>query len=95
MTSDATPNARAEARSRGPVTAAGRAISAQGTLKHGLRARAAVLLDDGDAAAALRAEARAREEAGTARLRPPPAPTTERTRVPQASWGSGNDAGGR
>jgi len=39
------------ARSRGPVTPAGKGRSARNALKHGLRARAVVLLDDEDAAA--------------------------------------------
>jgi hypothetical protein len=51
MTSD--PRARASrqngARSRGPSTAAGKARSARNSLRHGLRARKAVLLDDEDA----------------------------------------------
>jgi len=39
------------ARSRGPVTPAGKARASRNALRHGLRARAVVLLDDEDAAA--------------------------------------------
>jgi hypothetical protein len=55
MTSDNTANGRAlasrrnGARSRGPRTAAGWARTARNALKHGLRARRQVLLDDEDA----------------------------------------------
>jgi hypothetical protein len=56
MTSKSSPNARAEAsrrngaRSRGPVSAAGRAAAARNALKHGLRANRVVLLNDEDQA---------------------------------------------
>jgi hypothetical protein len=59
MTSDSKPSARAlasrqnGARSRGPKTAAGKAISARNALKHGLSARTVVL--DGEDAAAFQA----------------------------------------
>jgi hypothetical protein len=68
MTSDSKASARAlasrqnGARSRGPRSAAGKALAARNALKHGLTARKAVLLDEEDAAvfdafqAALRAE---------------------------------------
>ncbi len=55
MTNDTTTNARAAAsrrngaKARGPRTAAGRARSARNALKHGLRARRLVLLDDENA----------------------------------------------
>ena len=56
MTSKTSPNARAEAsrrngaRSRGPVSAAGRACAARNALKHGLRANRLVLLEGEDQA---------------------------------------------
>ena len=82
------PNARARAsrrngaRSHGPVTAAGRAISARNSLKHGLRARRLVLLDDEDAAAF-----RAFAEALRAELAPEGALQTELVaRIALAAW---------
>ena len=52
MTSKTSPNARAQAsrrngaRSRGPVSAQGRACAARNALKHGLRAQKIVVLED-------------------------------------------------
>jgi hypothetical protein len=62
MTSTSMADARPRGGRRGPKTAAGKARSARNALKHGLRARVLVLLDDEDAAdfaafeAAMRAE---------------------------------------
>jgi hypothetical protein len=88
MSSDNTASARAlasrrnGARSRGPRTAAGKARTARNALKHGLRARRLVLLDDENAS-----EFRAFQAAARAELAPSGTLQSELVeRIVTAAW---------